>query len=80
MLIFGGIIIGRYFLYISQSSDILITPKEQVKRLMICDECDRVSLPGTMVRRCNECGCFISAKARFYNQECPLGKWDEPKA
>lgn len=77
ILIFGVIVIGRYFIYISKSDEILATPEEQVDRLMICDECDKVSLSGTLVRRCNECGCFISAKARFKHQECPLGKWDE---
>lgn len=77
LLLFGGAVIGRYFLYIYQSTEIYALPEEQMKRLKICDDCDRVSLPGSMARRCRECGCFIAAKARFLNQECPLGKWNE---
>ena len=77
LLLFGGILIGRYFLYIYKSTEIYALPQEQMNRLKICDGCDRVSLAGTMARRCRECGCFIAAKARLLNQECPLGKWDE---
>ena len=36
----------------------------------ICKGCDRLSKG-----RCQECGCFMAAKCRLADAECPLGKW-----
>ena len=52
-------------------------PEEVAKeRLEICNNCPKmIKLTGN----CAECGCFISAKCKFRQEKCPLGKWDEWK-
>ena len=40
------------------------------KRLEICNHCDRLNKG-----RCSECGCFVSVKAAWESEECPLKKW-----
>jgi len=40
------------------------------KRLPICVECQfRKGFT------CGECGCWLQAKARIQDEECPKGKW-----
>lgn len=41
-------------------------------RLKTCEECPRLF---RTTRQCKECGCFVDAKTRFKNSECPLKKW-----
>lgn len=50
-------------------------PEEVAKeRLEICNNCPKmIKLTGN----CAECGCFLSAKCKFRQEKCPLGKWDE---
>lgn len=40
------------------------------KRYDTCMACDKYKH-----WRCQECGCFISAKVRVADEKCPLGKW-----
>lgn len=40
------------------------------KRYDTCLACDKYKH-----WRCQECGCFISAKVRVADEKCPLGKW-----
>lgn len=49
----------------------ILNPKD---RLKICNECN-FSTKTFLGLRCKICGCFLSAKARMENEECPLGKW-----
>ena len=39
-------------------------------RLAECRSCPRYDRG-----RCQVCGCFVAAKARFATEQCPLGKW-----
>jgi hypothetical protein len=48
----------------------------QAERMSICEGCD--SLIKT-TKTCKECGCFMTAKTKLPNAECPLGKWGKIK-
>lgn len=51
---------------------IALAPEELVtKRLEICHACPSLGV----LNRCKECGCFMDAKTRLMNVECPLKKW-----
>jgi hypothetical protein len=39
-------------------------------RLAVCDAC-----PQRDNHRCKRCGCFVSVKAKFPAEKCPLGLW-----
>lgn len=41
------------------------------QRLAICDSCSKK----TKTNRCSECGCYLPAKTRSLNSNCPLNKW-----
>ena len=43
---------------------------EYKRRLEICNECE-----SNRNDRCVECGCFVSIKAKWASEECPLRKW-----
>jgi hypothetical protein len=42
------------------------------QRLEICGACDSYDKTNN---KCNECGCYLSAKASWASESCPLGKW-----
>jgi hypothetical protein len=44
--------------------------KEQ--RLTICYSCESFI---NKLKTCNECKCYMPAKALFAETECPMGKW-----
>jgi hypothetical protein len=44
--------------------------KEQ--RLSICYSCESFI---TKIQTCNECKCYMPAKALFAETICPIGKW-----
>lgn len=46
------------------------------KRLAICLECPELI---KMTKQCKKCGCFMEAKTKLPNAECPLGKWGQEK-
>lgn len=48
------------------------TVPEEVKkeRLDICNSCEHYK-----DNRCAQCGCFMSIKAEWAEQQCPLKKW-----
>ena len=57
----------------SEQVSFLETIKERVKtRIAICKRCPAF-LPNT--KRCEECGCFLPAKAAVSTMDCPLNKW-----
>lgn len=41
-------------------------------RMNICIDCDKLI---KVTKQCNECFCFVQAKTKIKNQQCPLGKW-----
>ena len=43
-------------------------------RLEICNSCDKLHKS-----KCSECGCFVSMKASWASEKCPLEKWMEYK-
>ena len=61
----------------------LVSDKEQQKRLDICNQCeykrnDFKLFNVTLFKRepqCKVCKCFIQAKTSFEFSKCPKGKW-----
>ncbi|MBE5947539.1 MAG: hypothetical protein E7261_00775 [Lachnospiraceae bacterium] len=50
-----------------------VEDKEYERRLAICEDCD-----GRMGPTCRYCGCFVLARAKRKDQECPMpgkNKW-----
>jgi hypothetical protein len=42
------------------------------QRQDICNDCEyRIKT----TNQCSKCGCFLSAKTKFRQEECPLQKW-----
>ncbi len=41
------------------------------KRTAICSLCPKKMITGN----CSVCGCFVSDKAKYVGESCPLGKW-----
>jgi hypothetical protein len=50
-----------------------VTDDVQKERMSICLQCPRLI---KATRQCKECGCFMDAKTRLLEAECPLLKWD----
>lgn len=48
----------------------------ETERMSICEDCDRLI---KATKNCKECGCFMTAKTKLPNAECPLGKWGKIK-
>jgi len=48
----------------------------QKERMSTCLQCPRLI---KATRQCKECGCFMDAKTRLFDAECPLGKWSQIK-
>jgi hypothetical protein len=42
------------------------------KRKPICDGCE---LRNKRLNICNDCGCFLPAKQRVQDAQCPQNKW-----
>jgi hypothetical protein len=42
------------------------------ERMAICLQCPELI---KLTKQCKKCGCFMEAKTRLPNAECPLGKW-----
>lgn len=41
-------------------------------RLSLCLECPHLI---DLTKQCSKCGCFVHAKTKLKNAECPLKKW-----
>ena len=41
------------------------------KRFNVCKSCVYLSQHGF----CEKCGCFMKAKVKLANANCPIGKW-----
>jgi hypothetical protein len=49
-----------------------VKPEIAEGRLSICNDCEHLI---KTTKTCKECGCFMSAKVKLPNAECPVGKW-----
>ena len=38
----------------------------------LCNGCEFLT---KTTKQCEKCGCFMTAKTRLANAECPIGKW-----
>ena len=47
-----------------------VTPEQQAARLAVCQTC-----PYAAKNSCGICGCFLSKKAAWRSEDCPLEKW-----
>jgi hypothetical protein len=45
------------------------------RRLAICMDCEFGEKDITLLSTCNDCGCFLKAKARCTDCACPQLKW-----
>lgn len=45
---------------------------EASRRMDICNGCSDL-IP--KIKVCKHCGCFMSAKTKLSDAECPIGKW-----
>jgi len=52
---------------------LLVSDETYNDRIEICKTCHKYD---KIQHRCMECGCFLSGKARFVLEECPLKKWE----
>jgi len=49
-------------------------PKEvSESRISLCNSCDKLMI----TRQCSECLCFVDAKTKIKQEECPLKKWTQ---
>lgn len=50
----------------------MASDEEAEKRMSICETCPDL-VP--KIKICKHCGCFMAAKTKLAEAECPLGKW-----
>lgn len=55
-----------------ENTSLMVSDDVYKKRLEICKNCDKFDKSQD---RCRECGCFVSVKAKFVLDSCPLNKW-----
>ena len=53
---------------------VMVTAKQQNRRLAICERCPRFDPLG---RQCEACGCFVGLKTVFKTEACPERRWHE---
>ena len=67
---------------VSGFSNLVFTKPEiealAIERKVICDGCEVSKFGKSMrcLRSLGGCGCFIKAKIRVPDEECPINKWD----
>jgi len=49
-----------------------LSEEENSARFDICNSCEHFI---SLTAQCKKCGCFMKAKTRLPNAECPVGKW-----
>jgi len=62
-------IIHGWWLYLTQSKE---AAKLVEIRKPICDECE---FKNKVLNVCKDCGCFLPAKQRVDDANCPQNKW-----
>ena len=45
----------------------------QKARMAICESCPEL----TTLKRCQQCGCFMTVKVMLKGAHCPLDKWPD---
>jgi hypothetical protein len=55
---------------------ILVTEDVYNTRMATCTACEFFRKED---KRCTQCGCFMEAKTRLKNVECPIHKWGKDK-
>ena len=57
----------------------LLDPSRQIKdksiiekRMDLCNGCEFLT---KTTKQCQKCNCFMTAKTRLANADCPIGKW-----
>lgn len=68
MLKIKAIIKGWYYLITNNEKSRLISKL----RINVCNACEHKN---KTLNSCNLCGCFIPAKTRLIEEECPNGLW-----
>jgi len=53
-------------------NDLFVSEFEQQRRYDMCQVCEHFS---HAKKRCQKCGCFMSAKVKFKSASCPVNKW-----
>lgn len=53
-------------------AEFTVPEEEQKARMVICIACPSLI---QLTKTCKECGCFMTAKSRLKDVECPLKKW-----
>ena len=48
------------------------TFKEYAERINVCAECDKLN---STKWTCGVCGCYLTKKAKWRTEDCPLAKW-----
>ncbi len=56
-----------------------VSDDELEARLAVCRKCSSCDL-AAMICREPTCGCYLSIKARWQSEDCPLKKWPTPAA
>jgi hypothetical protein len=62
----------RVVVAVASGSKVFVGEKLTAQRISICQRCPAF-LPKT--GQCDECGCFVKAKAKLSTEACPLHKW-----
>jgi hypothetical protein len=62
-------IIEGWWYYVTSNKEANVRSKP---RTAICKTCD---YKNKKLNACNECGCFLPAKTRVEDAQCPFGYW-----
>jgi hypothetical protein len=49
-----------------------VTAEEAKERLDLCLSCPELL---HITKQCKKCGCFMTAKTKFAEAHCPIGRW-----
>ncbi len=63
------IVVGWYYVFVGKNHKLL------QERMKVCNNCIEKIRITKSVYMCNICGCFLHAKNRVKDEECPLKKW-----
>lgn len=58
-----------------RGNTIIVTPGEEYRRLLICQDCIYLRGDSEKNFRCSLCKCFLRFKLRTAASDCPVGKW-----
>lgn len=57
----------------------LVSQETYAARMALCRACEHLEKVA-IFEICGKCGCFMPAKARLSDAECPIGKWRSENA